>query len=748
MRKNRSIILIAALLVIFASFTNAQSQTYEDYEKRTEAIKTEINKNPNTENVDRLYYEIAEARLEELAILAKKNDIESVRLYMKVNDEYFNEAILYLDRTQKNTTSKSVILDVYTLKFLIAKERFQPEVAVAMFNEIAKSLAAFSKDPSINKDELTRISEKLLKKGFPEDALKLMVTYASIIPPKDAQAIAENIKYQADLAFEKNNYKQADTLYKHYTDIAKKVYKNSEVARSLVDIADSYFKRNHFREALTYYEEYLDKYSDFEHAAYCTYNAGKCFYISKNFPHAISQFKRVLNKYSDSIWFDKAFMALAKIYYETPKEEKAIADLEMLIEEYPKRDIRDYAELLIIVLYYSEKDYGTALKRCENLNKNYPKSKFSYAVNKLVEDMDNIKKNKDAPAYKFDSEDTYKRWSPYTPINAKIVLKINDSQSMALKAKKTISNFVDFETKVFAESPETDTLIKVLASFGQVTVLPKDSKTNWTNVSAGMFLKKGDTIKTGPLASCDIAFDGDAKNVVGILENSDVAIVLDGQEKLSTMDAHIYARLSAIPHGSSFEIKTPQAVCGARGTGFGMKSRDKVTEALAFEDNISVRNTYGNEENIEQGFLRKIDDGGNISEALEVSSLDTAEFQAWPIYITVKPGTMISFTLEEIEDIDKFGEYLYDKEDESRLPKKIGDETTKDLLSISWESTDGGEFTNEKQTSDKIWRAPIKPGVYKVVAQINDLGLTRPPDEGIRKDINSAKTTVVVIVKE
>ena len=748
MRKKISIILTAALLVIFASFTNAQSQTYEDYEKRVEAIKIEINKNPNIENIDRLYYEIAEARLEELAILAKKDDIESVRLYIKLNSEYFDEAILYLDRAQKITTSKQTKLDIYLLKFLISRDRFQSETAGALLNEIAKDLTEFSKNPEETRDELNRLCKKLVQKNLPEYALRLKGAYASVASPRDAQKIAEDIKYQADLAFEKNNYKEADMLYKYYTDMAKKVYEGKEVARSIVGIADSYFKRKHFREALAYYEEYLDKYGDLEDVPYCTYQAGKCFYISKNFPHAVSQFKKILDEYSESIWFDKAFMALAGIYYETPKKERAIANLEMLIEEYPKRDICDYAELLIIVLHYSEKDYDTALKRCENLNKNYPKSKFSYAVNKLVEDMHNIKKNKDAPAYKFDSEDTYKRWSPYTPINAKIIPKIADNQSTASKAKKTISNFVDFETKAFAEGPETDALIKVLASFGQVTVLPKGSKTSWTNVSVGMLLKKGDTIKTGPRASCDIAFDEDAKNVVGILENSDVVIVLDEQEKLSTVEAHIYARLSAIPRGSSFEIKTPQAVCGARGTGLGIKSSDKNTEALAFEDNISVRNTYGNEENVEQGFLRNIDDGGNISEALEVSPRDTAEFQAWPIYITVKPGTMISFTLDKIEDIDKFGEYLYDKEDESRLPKKIGDETTKDLLSVSWESTDGGEFTNEKQTSDKSWRAPKKPGVYKVAAQINDLGLTRPPDEGIRKDTNSAKTIVFVIVKE
>ncbi|MFH1380901.1 MAG: tetratricopeptide repeat protein, partial [Candidatus Omnitrophota bacterium] len=585
------------------------------------------------------------------------------------------------------------------------------------------------------------------QKNLPEYALKLKGAYALIAPPEAAQKIAEDIRYQADLAFEKNNYKEADMLYKYYTDIAKKVYKGNEIADSIVSIADSYFNRNHFREALSYYEEYLDKYGAFEQGPYCTYKSGKCFYMGKNFPQAISQFKIVLDEHSKSEWFDKAYMALARIYYEMPKEEEAVKKLETLIKEYPERSIRDYAEILISVLYYAEEEYDIAMKRCQSIKKNYPGSIYIYAVDMLIEDMNDIKKNQDAPAYKFKSDDTYKRWSTYTPVDSKIIPKVDEASNTASRTKRAVLSVISLEESAFADEEESNS-VKILSAIGQVMVLPEGAKTNWTKVTEGMLVKRRDRIKTGPSSSCDLAFDSESKNVVGIRENSDVIVLLDKQEKLDIIEAHIYSRLSAIPSGSSFEIKTPQAVCCARGTSLGVKANQKSVEASAYEDNISLKNAQGEEENVEQGFLRKIDQEGSISEAFEIPPTDTAEFHSWPVYITVKPGASISLVLDKIEDIDKFGEYLYDKEDESRLPKKIGDETTKDLLSISWESPDGGEFVNNKQSSKKSWKAPKKPGTYKITASIDDLGLTRPPDEGMRKDANSAKMTVIVIVKE
>ena len=63
----------------------------------------------------------------------------------------------------------------------------------------------------------------------------------------------------------------------------------------------------------------------------------------------------------------------------------------------------------------------------------------------------------------------------------------------------------------------------------------------------------------------------------------------------------------------------------------------------------------------------------------------------------------VQFALQALVDEDKFNEYTIDKDDQSRLPKMIREETEKDLLLLRW-SVDGGNFTDNKETDVKIWQ--------------------------------------------
>ena len=125
---------------------------------------------------------------------------------------------------------------------------------------------------------------------------------------------------------------------------------------------------------------------------------------------------------------------------------------------------------------------------------------------------------------------------------------------------------------------------------------------------------------------------------------------------------------------------------------------------------------------------------------LEITYTDSGAPQ-----IKVSPGAKIRFTFATLVDEDKFAEYLQDKEDLSRLPKKIKDDTEKDLLSLQW-TGDGGKFVDERQTRDKSWQAPDEPGTYKISIVVDDLGLVRIPDKGIRKD-PTKEIDLFVIVK-
>ena len=180
-----------------------------------------------------------------------------------------------------------------------------------------------------------------------------------------------------------------------------------------------------------------------------------------------------------------------------------------------------------------------------------------------------------------------------------------------------------------------------------------------------------------------------------------------------------------------------------------MKANKVSTEATAYEEDIYIRNEKGREENIKEGFFKSVDKAGEISEAFEASPESIQKFQSWDrekVYITVKPGQKVMFTLDKLKDLDKSGEYIQDKSDVSRLPRKIEDELEEDLLSIEWSST-GGQFLDKRQSIEKAWQAPGAAGKCTVSICLDDLGLARPPNTGNRKDSGTKDITVFVTIE-
>jgi len=115
-------------------------------------------------------------------------------------------------------------------------------------------------------------------------------------------------------------------------------------------------------------------------------------------------------------------------------------------------------------------------------------------------------------------------------------------------------------------------------------------------------------------------------------------------------------------------------------------------------------------------------------------------------HISVSPGTTIKFDMQSAEDLDKFAEYLQDKDDISRQPKQVKEDTERDLMSLEWSTPDGGKFADDKQSTAKSWQAPSTPGSYKISATLEDFGLVRPPDKGSRKD-STKEFEIIVDVK-
>jgi len=129
--------------------------------------------------------------------------------------------------------------------------------------------------------------------------------------------------------------------------------------------------------------------------------------------------------------------------------------------------------------------------------------------------------------------------------------------------------------------------VKVIGTSGDAE-FQKSGEREWKKVSKKIYLHSGDSVKTYEDSSVDLAFDTMKERIVGIASNSHVVIKLVGNEKIKLLDGEVYALIKKLPAGSSFEIRTPTAVCGARGTGWGAKGNKNSSTISSYEDSSYV----------------------------------------------------------------------------------------------------------------------------------------------------------------
>lgn len=136
----------------------------------------------------------------------------------------------------------------------------------------------------------------------------------------------------------------------------------------------------------------------------------------------------------------------------------------------------------------------------------------------------------------------------------------------------------------------------------------------------------------------------------------------------------------------------------------------------------------------------------DISAQEGAETIENKDSKPGEIFVKASPGAKVTFIMTGLGDMDRFNEYIQDKEDQSRLPRKIRDGTERDLVSFSWSGPEGGKFLDDKQALSRVWQAPNEPGDYTMTVNVGDLGLVRPLDVGSRKD--TAKTLTIHISVE
>lgn len=129
--------------------------------------------------------------------------------------------------------------------------------------------------------------------------------------------------------------------------------------------------------------------------------------------------------------------------------------------------------------------------------------------------------------------------------------------------------------------------VEVISVSGSPQVC-KAGETQYSAIEEGMFLEAGDKIKTDESESVELSFDEDNKNVVRVEENSSIVLTLE-DEKIELLEGRVFSLIDELPAEAVFEIRTPTAVVGVRGTDWVTSVEDEETVVEAVDGTPYVK---------------------------------------------------------------------------------------------------------------------------------------------------------------
>ncbi len=126
---------------------------------------------------------------------------------------------------------------------------------------------------------------------------------------------------------------------------------------------------------------------------------------------------------------------------------------------------------------------------------------------------------------------------------------------------------------------------------GSVQVQDANSD-EWRAASVGMTLKEGDRVRTARRSSVDIVLDGARKNTVRIEQKALVTLnssVAGEMDRIDLSRGKVYANLEGLKAEQGFEVTTPSAVAGVRGSSYSVYAERDADEVQALKDSVFIK---------------------------------------------------------------------------------------------------------------------------------------------------------------
>jgi hypothetical protein len=175
----------------------------------------------------------------------------------------------------------------------------------------------------------------------------------------------------------------------------------------------------------------------------------------------------------------------------------------------------------------------------------------------------------------------------------------------------------------------------------------------WKKAEVGMKVDSGDSIRTARHSKVDIAIDSEKKNTIRLGEKTLVVLnsATEGiMDRLDLSRGRVYSNMENIKAGLSFEVNTPSAIAGVRGSSYMVYAERDEDEVSAYKDTV---------------FLKTFDaDKNQIGDVMLPEGFKTfiERFSA--------PSALIQVSLREFERFDNIREDLSARS-EGREPRRM-----------------------------------------------------------------------------
>ncbi len=177
---------------------------------------------------------------------------------------------------------------------------------------------------------------------------------------------------------------------------------------------------------------------------------------------------------------------------------------------------------------------------------------------------------------------------------------------------------------------------KIVDVGGKVTV-KTDASADWKKAKVNMVLNKDAELETKENSYCTLAFDEEQKNIVTLKQNSRIRIDSIKPGAVFLPQGRVFSLIKNLSKSEKFEVRTPTAVAGARGTGWiteykGACVSEKCLDDVTYVQGLDPQGNITGEANLPQGNGMDVC-GGQLGSRYALGDNDYQEWNDFTGYV-------------------------------------------------------------------------------------------------------------------